>query len=211
MKLILWLGGISIVFLLLLAILMNAFRRSGRSADRTEAIHNAKQVGLALFEFDSEYERFPDETTIPDVKAATGTTLDLGSSSSNELFRQLLTIDGITSEKPFWARTAISARKGNDVLGPDALVKGECGFTYIAGLSSTGDPDTPLIMTPVIPGTWKFDRKPLEGKAVVLFLDSSAKSLPIDKNGDVILNGMNFFDPRQPYWHGKAPDIKWPE
>jgi hypothetical protein len=63
----------------------------------------------------------------------------------------------------------------------------------------------------VVPGTWKFDPKPLKGKAVVFFTDSSATALPIDKNGDVILNGMNLFDPRQPFWGGKLPDIKWPE
>ena len=34
---------------------------------------------------------------------------------------------------------------------------------------------------------------------------------PIDKNGDVILNGMNLFDPRQPFWRWKAPDLKYPE
>ncbi len=144
------------------------------------------------------------------MKAATSTTLTLGSSSSNELFRQLIA-NGIKSEKPFWAKTAISRRKGNDILGPDTLVKGECGFTYIAGLSAAGDPETPLIMTPVIPGTRKFDRKPFGEKAVVYFRDGSVKALTIDKTGHVIVNGMNLFDPRQPYWHGKAPDIKWPE
>ncbi len=112
---------------------------------------------------------------------------------------------------PFWARTGSTPKYPDGVLGPKALVPGECSFTYVAGLSSTGDPATPVLMTPVIRGTWKFDPKPFGKKAVVLFLDSSARSLPIDKNGDVILNGMNLFDPRQPYWHGKAPDIKWPE
>lgn len=74
-------------------------------------------------------------------------------------------------------------------------------------------------MTPVVPGTWKFDPKPFNGEAIILFLNSSgaglpgnsATVLPIDKNGDVLLNGMNLFDPRQPFWRGKAPDIKWPE
>ncbi len=67
------------------------------------------------------------------------------------------------------------------------------------------------MMIPVIRGTWKFDRKTFGGTALVLFLDGTAQRLPIDKNGDVILNGMNLFDPRQPFWRGKAPDIKYPE
>ncbi len=208
MKMICLVGFVSIAVLLVLVIGPRIIRV--RNADRPEAINNMKQVGLALFEFDAEYGCFPDNATIPDVKSATSTTLALGSTTSNQLFRQLIAT-GLKSEKVFWARTATTPRKGNDVLGADTLVKGECAFTYIAGLTSSDDPQTPLLMCPVVPGTRKFDRKPFDGKAIVLFLDSSAKALPIDRNGDVILNGMNLFDPRQPYWKGKAPDIKWPE
>ena len=175
-----------------------------------EALSNLRQIGINLFAFDEEYGRFPDATTIPAVQSTTGTTLALGTSSSNELFRQLLSTVG-KSEKIFWAKTPTTPRKPNDVLGANALVPGECAFTYIAGLTSAGDPETPIAMTSVLRGTWKFDPKPFDGKAVVLFLDSSATVLPIDKNGDVILNGMNLFDPRQPFWRGTAPDIKYPE
>jgi hypothetical protein len=91
------------------------------------------------------------------------------------------------------------------------LKKGECAFTYIAGLSFSFDPTAPVLIAPVVPGTWKFDPKPFDGKAVVLRIDGSAKAEPIDKHGNVMIGGMNLFDPRQPYWHGKAPDIKWPE
>jgi hypothetical protein len=144
------------------------------------------------------------------VKAKTSTTLALGSSSSNELFRQLIAT-GTKSEKIFWAKSAGTPRKPNDVFGADTLKKGECAFTYITGLSSSSDPNAPLLMAPVIPGTWKFDPKPFGGKAVVLRLDGSAKAEPIDKSGNVMIGGMNIFDPRQPYWRGKTPDIKWPE
>lgn len=118
---------------------------------------------------------------------------------------------GTRSEKIFWAQTSPTRRIPNDVLGADALAPGECAFTYIVGLSPTSHPDTPILMTSAIPGTWKFDPKPFKGHAVVFFTDSSAVPLPIDKNGDVLLNGMNLFDPRQPFWRGKAPDIKYPE
>jgi hypothetical protein len=171
---------------------------------------NLRQIGLFLFAFDDEYGRFPDGTTIPTVQAATGTTLALGNRSSNDLFRQLLAT--VTkNEMMFWADLSGTGRYPNGVLGSDALVPGECSFTYIAGLDSNGAGETPVVMAPVIRGTWKFDPKPFDGHAVVLFLDSSVTALPIDKNGDVILNGMNLFDPRQPFWRGKAPDIKYPE
>jgi hypothetical protein len=185
--------------------------RSPRGADRVEAINNIKQVNLALLDFDSDFGALPDASTIPAVTAKTSTTLALGSSSSNELFRQLIAAGTATSEKIFWAKSAGTPRKPNDILGADTLKKGECAFTYLAGLSTSSDPAAPLLMAPVIPGTWKFDPKPFDGKAVVLRVDGSAKAEPIDKHGDVMIGGMNIFDPRQPYWRGKTPDIKWPE
>ena len=208
MRWILLLGALSI-FILLLAVLYRVRRNVGPGPG-PEAMSNVRQVGLNLFAFEEEYGRFPDATTIPAVQSVTGTTLALGTSSSNELFRQLLATVG-KSERIYWARTATTRKRPDDVLGAGALVPGECGFTYIAGLTSAGDPDTPVMMTPMIPGTWKFDPKIYGEKAIVFRLDSSATELPIDKNGDVILNGMNLFDPRQPFWRGKAPDIKYPE
>lgn len=204
---ILWAGGLSLLFLFLSSPL---FLRSRKASDRTEAINNIKQVGLALLEFDSEYGSFPDASTIGAVKAATSTTLPLGSATSNDLFRQLIAT-GNKSEKIFWAKTPSTPRKPDDILGPGALKKGECAFTYVAGRSTAGDPDTPILMVPVIRGTWKFDPKPFKGKAVVLRIDGSARIETIDKHGHVMINGMNLFDPRQPYWNGKPPDIKWPE
>jgi len=78
-------------------------RRSHHShirLDLTEAISNLRQISINLFSFEEEYGRFPDATTIPAVQAATGTTLALGTSSSNDLFRQLLATVG-KSEKMF--------------------------------------------------------------------------------------------------------------
>ena len=179
-------------------------------APRTIAISNIRQIGVTLFAFDDQYGRFPDASTIPAVQAATGTTLHLGDSSSNQLFRQLLAT-GERSEQIFWAKTPASRKKPNDLLGTDALAPGECAYSYVAGLTSSGDPETPVVMIPMIRGTLKFDPKPFDGKAIVLNLDSSATALTIEENGDVLLNGMNLFDPRQPFWRGKAPDIKYPE
>ena len=186
--------------------------RSHPNVDRNEALNNIRQVGMSLFEFDSEYGRFPDASTIAQVKEQTRTELELGDGSSNQLFRQLLAV-GLKSEKPFWCKTEWSKRKPDDVLiANKALQPGEVGFAYIAGLISTGDPMTPIVVTPLIPGTSRFDPEPFDGKAIVLRLDNSVIALPIRKdNGEVQINGMNLFDPRQPFWKGKAPDIKWAE
>jgi hypothetical protein len=210
MKNILWLGAVSIALILLSTLVLPVIFKTKGPHYVSEPLSNLRQIGLNLLAFEEEYGRFPDASTIPAVQATTGTTLALGSSSSNQLFRQLLATVG-KSEKIYWAHTPATPRKPDDILGADALAPGECAFAYIAGLTSAADPVTPILMTPMIPGTWKFDPKPFKGKAVVYFLDNSAIPLPIDKNGDVILNGMNLFDPRQPFWRGKAPDIKYPE
>jgi hypothetical protein len=175
-------------------------------------LNNIRQVGLCLFEFDAEFGRFPDATTIAAVKASSSTPLTLDDSSSNKLFRQLIA-NGLKSEKPFWCKTSTTKKKPDDVFHSDstALRPGECGFAYIAGLSSSGAPETPLVMSPLEKGKTTFDRKPYQGRAVILFLDNSAKALPIERDGRVLINGMDIFDPRQPFWNGKAPDIKWPE
>jgi hypothetical protein len=210
MRWILWIGGSCFAFSVIAILSSPVVLRSGRKSDLTEALHNVRSLHLALLDFDNDYGAFPDGSTIPEVKAATGTTLALGSSTSNELFRQLIA-SGTRSESIFWAKSAGTPRKPNNLLGADTLKKGECAFTYIAGLSSSSDPNAPVAMVPVIPGTWKFDPKPFKGKAVVLRCDGSAKAEPIDKHGHVMIGGLNLFDPRQPYWRGKAPDIKWPE
>ena len=211
MTVIFWLGGLSILGLTVMAYPV-VLKTRGKGHDRLEILNNVRQVGLGLLEFEAEFGRFPDRSTIPLVQAATGTPLTLDDSSSNKLFRQLIAA-GLKSEKPFWAKTAISPKKPDEVFGTDgtALRAGECGFAYIAGLRSSDASETPIVMAPLFKGKSTFDRSQFGGRAVGLFLDNSAKALPIEKDGRVLLNGMDIFDPRQPFWKGKAPDIKWPE
>ncbi|WP_035613230.1 hypothetical protein [Haloferula sp. BvORR071] len=180
---------------------------------RDEAMRNMRAISIMLFEFDNEYGSYPSAKTAADVKAATDRKLSFGDTSSNQLFRQLLAGGAGKSEKPFWAAITSPPRKPDDHFTGDstALAKGECGFAYIAGLSTSSDPSTPLLMTPLLPGKREFDPKPFHGYAVILFNDNNASVFPIQKDGKVILNGMDIFDPKQPFWHGKAPDIKWPE
>lgn len=205
--------GLALLLIIALAGLFTPVdRRSRKASDRTEALNNARQIGLSLSEFAETYDHFPDATTIARVKADTSTPLSLDDNSSNKLFRQLIATS-LKSEMPFWAKTKISPKKPDGVYNGDdkALMPGECGFSYVAGLSPDGDPATPIAVTPMIPGTTTFDPEIYQGKAVVLFLDYSAKSLPLDEAGHAILNGMDIFDPRQPFWKGKTPNIKWPE
>lgn len=182
-----------------------------------EAISNMRQLGLALFEFDVEYGLFPDESTITMAKAScpdVGISLD--GASSNACFRQLIATRITVSEHMFHAQSPHTHRPDNVIEGDKALEKGECAFAYIPGLSSSSDlPTTPIALFPLVPGKRLFDQELCNeryvGKAVILFLDNTVKTFPVDKSGHVYLNGKDLFDPAQPFWRGKQPDVKWPE
>jgi hypothetical protein len=36
-------------------------------------------------------------------------------------------------------------------------------------------------------------------------------TFPIEQDGTVNLDGMDLFDPAQPFWEGTVPPVKWPE
>ena len=189
--------------------------RSRKKADLTEAVSNARQIGLALFEFETSYGAFPNAQTAKAVKEATLSTLPLGSSTSNDYFRQLIAAEICQSEMMFYARSARTKKADNVFTGSEALKKGECAFAYIAGLTLKHPPETPIAVFPLVPGKRAFDKKLCDkhfsGRAVILHIDNSVMSHPVDASGRVWINGKDLFDPSQPFWGGKAPDVKWPE
>lgn len=181
-------------------------------ADRTEATSNARQIGLALLEFDTEYGSFPSEATAAVVtKNFPNHGYDLSGRSSNALFRQLFAAELTQSEGMFYAKVDGARKPDGDIRPGKLLEKGEVGFAYIAGLSSSGNPARPISFAPFIPGTGKFDPEPFDGKAVFLRVDNSATSMPIEKDGRVLLNGIDILSVKNPIWDGKAPDIRYPE
>lgn len=206
------LGTLLMVIVITMALLYwLATSRLEKAANLSNAHSNLREVSLMLSSFEEEYGRFPDDSTALDVKETTGTPITLGDSSSNQLFRQLITTVG-RSEFPFWAKTSRVAAKPDEIIDSDttALAPGECIYSYVSGLSRA-DTGAPVIMTPLIRGTTRFDPKPFGGKAVVFFVGDSILALPIEPDGRVLVNGLDLFDPAQPYWRGKAPDLKWPE
>ncbi|MEY3897240.1 MAG: hypothetical protein RLZZ214_2761 [Verrucomicrobiota bacterium] len=187
------------------------FIRSRRIEGVTEEVNNARQIGLALDEFKSQYGVYPDAATATRIRSETKTTLNLGTTSSNDFFRQLLVANITQSERMFYVKGSGVRKPDNVIAGAKALEKGECGFTYFLGATKQGNPSRPLAAAPMIPGTDRFDPKPFKGKAVCLRIDNSVTSLPIDKDGHVILHGRNLMDPHHPIWEGHAPVIAWPD
>jgi type II secretory pathway pseudopilin PulG len=208
-----WVTGAISITILLLSILSAPvfFRRPHGRADQTEAVNNARQIGLAMLEFQAEYGKFPDGTTIAAVQAETGKIVPPGTKTSNDFFRQLFAANMAPSESMFYAKSN-STRKPDGLMGGIHLLeKGECGFTYFLGAVDTDNPKRPLAVSSMIPGTDRFDPEPFQGKAVILHMDNSVYSLNIDKAGHAILGGRNLMDPHHPIWDGHAPTIAWPD
>lgn len=170
--------------------------RQRKKADQTEAVNNARQIGLALFEFETEYGSFPDDSTGTAVAEATETT-KISGATSNDRFRQLIRAGIAQSEAMFYAKTAFT-KKPDGVFNTDtdALEDGEVGFGMIVkadntGLSAAGNPSRPVVVAPfkeALDGT--FDSDYYDGKAVILKLDNSVASFNIVKSsGNVLING----------------------
>ncbi len=171
--------------------------RQRKKADQTEAVNNARQIGLALFEFETEYGSFPDDSTATAVAAATDTT-KISGTSANDRFRQLIRAGIAQSEPMFYSKTSYT-KKADGVFNTDdkALANGEVGFGMMVksddtGLSAAGNPSRPVVMTPFTTelNGEKFDFDVYDGKAVILKLDNSVTSLPIIKtSSQVKING----------------------
>ena len=119
---------------------------------------------------------------------------------------------GITeSENIFFAKIKNTIEPDGDISPGQALKKGEVGFSYISGLSSTGNPKTPVVLTPLIPGTTKFDPEPFKGRATILHIDNTASIYDIHEDGHIYDKDGDILSPNHPFWNGKAPDIRYPE
>jgi len=197
------LGIVALVWLVLLI----RFPLTAKKGYMVGGISNFGLLHRGLSEFEMEYGGFPAADTIAEVRRKSGTHLTLGDGSSNELFVQLLATNHLTSEA-----FAHSSRSPDSVFTCDvtALAPGECDIAYIAGLSSSANPQRPIAFRPVIPGTRTLDAKLFEGKALILHLNGEVSVVDLDPSGNIVLNGMDFLDPRQSVWNGHVPDVKWP-
>lgn len=169
--------------------------RQRKKADQTEAVSNARQVGLALFEFENDYGSYPDATTATLVFEATGSPLTLGDSNSNDIFRQLVAGNYTQSETMFYAKIPKVRKPDNNVQGAEALKAGEVGFAYLmnetSGFNAAGNPSRPLVVTPLLnnatDGT--FDPAPFDSKAIVLRMDNSVTSINVKQDNTINLGG----------------------
>lgn len=112
--------------------------------NQTKALAQAKQIGLALKLYASDYGGvYPtDGSTDPETGAAAGTL-----SSSNDAFR-LLVPGYAPSENIFYVSGSAfcdPTEPDEDVSGTSRLAPGENHWAYVEGLKETSNPRIPLI------------------------------------------------------------------
>jgi type II secretory pathway pseudopilin PulG len=205
------LGILLSILTMLAGAIVPLFLKAEKKAALSQTLSHARQIGLALFDFDTDYGSYPNSSTIAKVKAANSNTWPLGDTTSNDLFKQLFVSKIITDEQIFYARQQ-GAREPDNIISSEreTLAAGECAFAYLPGASTGNHGKRPLAVTPLIPGTLKFDPRPLEGRAVVLQVDNTVIVYEIRPDGTAVdPMGRDIFDPRQSYWEGIPPIVKW--
>ncbi|MCP5543056.1 MAG: hypothetical protein H7A49_04025 [Akkermansiaceae bacterium] len=215
-----WLVGmLSVVGVVVMASLPLMARKS-KCRGVTPELNNSRQIGLALLDFETEFGSMPNADTLAKLRTKhPASTVPMGTATSNDFFRQLIVTGCAQSEGIFFARSVQTPKWPDDFThGNHALEKGECSFSYILDGSSSADPPVPVAIAPLARGKKLADMKTLrkydsyERKVVALMSDNSARTFPVDmKTGRILHGAKDLFDPSQPFWHGKAPVVVWPE
>ncbi len=154
--------------------------KQNKKAAMTEATSNAKQIFYLLVEFDQDYGEFPgDDTAVDELSGYSG-------SNSNDYLAQLIEGGYTKSEEIFYAKGGASNNKKPDNVitnKTDQLKKGECGFAYIKGMSTSDNSGRPVLFAPY-DTSQKFKPDPYDGKAVVLRIDGAVKQLLLNKTSN---------------------------
>ncbi len=170
-----------------------------RKGDVVEATNNAKNLGLAFMEFDTDIGGYPDDSTIEAIEDITGEASSriLKGNTSNDYFRQFIESGIVNSEQPFFAKASYTKKPDDLTKGSEALKKGEVGFGYI--MREPGEAISPGSGRPICAAPLKenssggeMETEAYDGKAIVLFTDNSVRQLNIRKSDSkAILPGGN--------------------
>jgi prepilin-type N-terminal cleavage/methylation domain-containing protein len=192
--------------------------RQRKKADQTTATNNARQIGLALVEFDNDYGSYPGASALAQLDDSAEVKGTAGS-DSNGYFRMLFQASLTQSEDMFYAKAKSTIKPDGIITSSECLKAGECGFGYLAagteGLSSAGNPSRPLVIAPLTPGATTLDPEPFDKNLVALRGDNSVVSLKMTVASGALVGTVkqgqeDLFAAANPIWGGTAPTIKPP-
>jgi len=188
--------------------------RQARKADAAEAVSNARQIGIAMFEFQAEYGGYPGTKTQESVELAfPDQQYTLGIGDSNSCFLTLFAAEITQSEGMFYAKDGQTLGKPDgNITGAEALKAGEVGFGYVLnageGMTASGNPSRVLAVSPLDDTGAKFNPDPFDKKAVLLRIDNSVTTANIDTEGEVLIGGVALLDGE--FWGTVEPEIVAP-
>jgi prepilin-type N-terminal cleavage/methylation domain-containing protein len=202
-----------------------AILRSKKKADMVKTVNNAKQIGIAMTEFDSSYDSYPSDDTRETLESEGAEVPD--GDHANAYFAQLIVGQAVESEKIFYAKGVRGVKEPDDVFNSrdQVLKQGECGFGYVmlvgneALSASYTKPSTPLAVAPLKEGGIDptFDDNAYDGEYVYLRGDSSVATGKLDKAGEgkALLKGQGrktlFTVGDDTIWEDDEPEVKMPD
>ena len=179
-----------------------------KKGDRTEAVSNAKGIGLALFNFDQDYGSFPSAgdggtaTAVQENNPNSGYTF--GTTNSNDYFRQLIAAGHSDNEQMFYAKAPYTKKPDRNLKGDKCLAAGECGFAYVMvedkgkrrGLTSADPGGIPVLVAPLVNEWGSCDQATFNNRGVYLRVDGSARSERLRSSDQKIMigGGLTLFD-----------------
>lgn len=162
-----------------------------------KSINSMSTLVLAFHEFAQKHASFPSEVTAKALEKTFPGSVKLDPSSADDFLNQV----ALEYSEP----ASLSACMTGDAVNKRWIC------SYIPGAAPTSDPKRPVALLPLIHGKPLFDAAVLSGKAVIAFADCSVRSFPIEPDGRVLINGLDIFDPKHPYWENSKPHIMWPQ
>jgi len=197
-----------------------AIIRGKKNGDRLQTINNAKQIGIAISEFENEYGSYPSDDTREDIEDA---EIECpAGDDANAYLAQLIATGFLDAEEVFYAKGVRGTRKGDDIVSSpeEMLAEGENGFGYVmladgeALSSSSAKSTTPILVAPLKEGGTEplFDPEPYNDQMVYLRADGAVVKTRIKPDGEAgLAKGKTLFSTGEDtMWGDDQPEVKEP-
>ena len=207
------LGYLSIVatIIALAALATPQIFKANKRAALADGVNKAKQVKLALDSFAADFDgMYPSDDTAEYIVEALGTTY------SNDYFRQLFFAGSTQTETIFWVKnSAVAAstapdneiREGGRIQADMVLEQGDAHWAYITDQTDLDAPNRPLILDGYKKNTSEWDPDTWDNKVIVLRIDGSVRPMRMRASDGKVLDGSkkDILSAQADAWDGESP------